>query len=85
LKLDYRTGDKVYQGVRQVSGNSIDTCDDSEPVENVNDSVRDDGGVRVSGQNQEMIDDNLKSENMDNNPVTDKPFSFFDGTGECCI
>ncbi len=83
--LDFRTGDKVYQGVKEVSGSCIDTCDNSEPVEKVNDSVNDDGGVRVSGQNLEMIDNNFKPENVDNNPVTDKSFSFFDGTDECYI
>jgi len=83
--LDSRAGDKVYKGVKEVSGTSIDTYDDSEPIEKVNDSVNDAGGVRVSGPDLDMIDNNLKPENVDNNPVTDKPFSIFDGTGECCI
>ena len=49
LKLDSRTGVKVYQGVREVSIPAPDTYDDSEPLESVDDSVDDAGVVRVSG------------------------------------
>jgi len=85
LKLDFRAGNKVYQGVREVSGSCIDTCDESEPVENVNDSVDDDGGVRVSGQNLEMIDNNFKPDTESDIPVTTTHLGIFEGMEEFSI
>jgi len=75
----------VYQGVREVSGSCIDTCDESEPVENVNDSVDDDGGVRVSGQNLEMIDNNFKPDTESDIPVTTTHLGIFEGMEEFSI
>ena len=85
LKLDYRAGDKVYQGVKEVSGSCIDTCDDSEPVEKVNDSVDDDGGVRVSGQNLKMIDNNFKPDTESDITVANTPLGLFEGMEEFSI
>jgi len=75
----------VYKGVREVSGTGIDTYDDSEAIENVNDSDEEDGGVRVSGPDLEMDDNNLEPGEQDDDPVTKIPFNLFEGLEEYSI
>lgn len=85
LKLDSRTGVKVYQGVREVSVTGVDTYDDSEPLENVNDSEDDVGGVRVSGPDLEMDDNNLEPDTESDIPVTNTPLVIFEGMEQFSI
>ena len=85
LKLDSRTGDKVQKGVREVSVTGIDTYDDSEAIENVNDSDDDVGGVRVSGPDLEMDENNLEPDVESDIPVTNTPLVIFEGMEECSI
>ncbi len=69
----------MYQGVKEVSVTGIDTYDDSEAIENVNDYDDEDGGVRVSGPDLEMDDNNLEPDAEDDNPVTNTPHVIFEG------
>ncbi len=85
LKLDSRTGVKGYQGVREVSVTGVDTCDDSEAIENVIDSVDDAGGVRVSGPDPEMEDNNLEPDVESDIPVTNTPLGIFEGMEEFLV
>ena len=85
LKLDSRTGVKVYQGVREVSVTGVDTYDDSEPLESVDNSVDDAGGVRVSGPDPGIDENNLEPDAEDDYPVTNNPFNFFEGMEEFSI
>ncbi len=85
LKLDSRTGVKVYQGVREVSIPAPDTYDDSEPLKNVDNSVDDAGGVRVSGPDLEMDENNLEPDTEDDNPGTKIPLVIFEGIEEFSI
>ena len=77
--------DKVYQGVREVSVTGVDTYDDSEPLESVDDSVDDAGGVRVSGPDLEMDDNNLEPDAEDDNLVTKIPLVIFEGMEEFSV
>ncbi len=85
LKLDSRTGDKVYKRVRKVSGTGIDTYDDSEPIESVDNSVDDAGGVRVSGPDLEMDENNLEPDAEDDDPVNNTPLVIFEGIEEFSV
>ncbi len=85
LKLDSRTGVKVYQGVREVSTPAPDTYDDSEAIENVDDYDDEDGGVRVSGPDPGMDENNLEPVGEDDNPVTNNPIVIFEGLEEFSV
>ncbi len=85
LKLDSRTADKVYQGVREVSVTGVDTYDDSEPLESVDDSDDDAGGVRVSGPDPEMDENNLEPDVESDIPVINTPLVIFEGLEEFSV
>ncbi len=85
LKLDSRTGVKVYKGVRKVSVTGVDTYDDSEAMENVNDSDDDAGGVRVSGPDPEMDENNLEPDVESDIPVINTPLVIFEGLEEFSV
>ncbi len=85
LKLDSRAGVKVYQGVKEVSVTGIDTYDDSEPFESVNDSVDDAGGVSVSVPDPGIDENNLEPGEQDDDPVTKIPLVIFEGMEEFCV
>ncbi len=75
----------MYQVVREVSVTGIDTYDDSEPLESVDNSVDDAGGVRVSGLDLEMDENNLEPDAEDDYPVTSNPIVIFEGIEEFSI
>ncbi len=68
-----------------MSGTGIDTYDDSEPIESVDNSVDDAGGVRVSGPDLEMDENNLEPDTEDDNPGTKIPLVIFEGIEEFSI
>ena len=68
-----------------MSVTGVDTYDDSEPLENVDDSVDDAGGVRVSGPDLEMDDNNLEPDTESDIPVTENSFELFSGMEEFLI
>ncbi len=75
----------MYKGVREVSGTGVDTYDDSEPLENVDDYDDEDGGVRVSGPDPEMDENNLEPDAEDDYPVTNTPLVIFEGIEEFSV
>ncbi len=85
LKLDSRAAGNVYQGVREVSVTGVDTYDDSEPLESVNDSDDDAGGVRVSDPDPGIDENNLEPGEQDDDPVTKTPLVIFEGMEEFSI
>ncbi len=85
LKLDSRAADKGYQGVKEVSITGIDTYDDSEPLESVDNSVDDAGGVRVSGPDLEMDENNLEPDVESDIPLTNTPLVIFEGMEEFSV
>lgn len=85
LKLDSRTGVTVYQGVRKVSVTGVDTYDDSEPLESVDNSDDDAGGVRVSGPDPEIDENNLEPDVERDIPVTNAPLVIFEGMEEFSV
>jgi hypothetical protein len=68
-----------------VSGTDTDTYDESEPVESVDDSGDDAGGVRVSGPDPEMDENNLETDTEDDYPVTNTPLVIFEGMEQFSI